>query len=292
MPRDSRHFSFIWKNRVKVFSRFLSFSFLITFLGFNAAAHPYPVGRGHNELIGERFNGEVLKYELGFWFFFPAGKGTVSFQDMGAGKYKVSHEGMACGFIGWLTGNRREIYKSLMTTINAGRRLIPLSFEEAIISHGKVNSKRIFYRYDQRRIIMEREKGGEKRVQEKEIPYGFLYDDPVTAFYNFRHGVYGRVDHGKEFILRTLPEQGEEIILIRVAAAEETRERRAKEKVKEKKDFLVRIFLPRELWGKKRVEIEVWFDKELIPVSGVVKALPFLGDIEGKCTYRGFDFHF
>ncbi|MGB9700364.1 MAG: DUF3108 domain-containing protein [Thermodesulfobacteriota bacterium] len=263
------------------------FIFSLFFLG-ELAAGTIGDGKESGAQIGEVFRGEVLKYEIGFWFLFPVAQGIASFQEAGLGKYKVWHEGRTFGFVGWLTGHRQEIYKSFMTTTNEGRRLIPLRFEEEIISWGRVRTKKTIYDYNQRKITIFRETLENKSVQEKEIPAGFLYDDPVTAFYNFRHGVYGRVEQGKEFILRTIPEKGEEVILIRVATAEETEARRAEEKSKEKKDFLVHIILNREMWGKKKVEIEIWFDKRLTPISGMVKDLPFLGNIYGKCTYRGF----
>lgn len=259
---------------------------LIIFWGFPEAA--FPAGRETSKPIGEVFAGEILKYEIGFWFFFPAAQGAVSFQDLGWGKYEVFHEGKACGFIGWLTGERQEIYKSLMMTIEGGRRLIPLKFEEEIISWGRIKTKKIIYDYPQRKIIISRETPEKRSIQEKGIPAGLFYDDPVTAFYNFRQGVYGRVEQGREFILRTIPEKGEEVILIRVATAAEAEARRAEEKNKDGKDFLVQIILNREMWGKKKVEIEIWFDKQLTPISGMVKDLPFFGNIYGKCTYRGF----
>lgn len=228
--------------------------------------------------------------EIRNWFlvFSPVAKGIVIFQDVGLGKYEVFHEGKACGIMGWLTGERREIYKSLMMAIDGGQRLIPLKFEEEIVSWGRIKNKKIIYDYPQRKMIILRESPEKRSVQEKEIPAGFIYDDPVTAFYNFRKGVYGQVAQGREFVLRTIPEKGEEVILIRVATAEETEARKAEEKNKEGKHFLVHIVLNREMWGKKKVEIEIWFDKGLTPISGMVKDLPILGNIYGECTYRGF----
>ncbi len=259
---------------------------MIIILGFISVAPA--AGEEKQEHIGARFKGEILQYEIGFWFFSTAGKGTVFFQDLGLEKYRVFHGGQACGFVGWITGQRREIYQSLLTTINGGRRLLPLRFDEEIFSFGQSKSKRIYYNYDQRKVIIEREKAGQKIIQEKEIPQGFLYDDPVSAFYNFRHGVYGPVEQGKKFILRTIPEKGEEVIIIQVATAGETELKKAAEKDKHGKEFLTHIILNREMWGKKKVEIEIWFDKKLTPVSGMVKDLPFLGNIYGRCTYRGF----
>lgn len=267
-------------------TKYLLICWLIIIWGLPAIV--FPAGKESEMPIGEAFSGEVLRYEIGFWFFFPAAKGMVSFQNLGLGKYEVVHEGKACGFIGWLTGERQEIYKSLMMAINGGRRLVPLKFEEEIISWGKIKTKKVIYDYSQRKIIILRETPEKRSVQEKEIPLGFIYDDPVTAFYNFRQGVYGRVEQGREFILRTIPEKGEEIILIRVATPKEAEAKRAEEKNKDGKDFLVHIILNREMWGKKKVEIEIWFDKQLTPVSGMVKDLPIFGNIYGKCTYRGF----
>jgi len=50
----------------------------------------------------------------------------------------------------------------------------------------------------------------------------------------------------------------------------------------------VRILLDREMWGKPKGELEIWFSKDLVPISGVVKDIRFFGDIRGKLTYRGF----
>jgi hypothetical protein len=35
-------------------------------------------------------------------------------------------------------------------------------------------------------------------------------------------------------------------------------------------------------------EVEVWFTKDIIPVTGVAKDVFFYGDIRGRLTYRGF----
>ena len=124
--------------------------------------------------------------------------------------------------------------------------------------------------------------------EEMEIPPGVLYDDPVTAFYNLRSGVYGNVEPGREFLLRTLPRKGHEMIRINVASREEAEGRRAAEKAKDGKDILIRILIDREMWGRKKGELEIWFNRDLVPLSGVVKDVPFFGDVKGRLTFRGF----
>lgn len=121
----------------------------------------------------------------------------ADFRNLGNGKYMVFHEGKADGLVGWLTRYRREVYRSMMGTINNGQRLIPLRFEENSIIGKWFRKKTTVYDYAARKVSIEIEKEGEKNREELEIPLGIVYDDPVTAFYNFRFGVYGKVEPGK-----------------------------------------------------------------------------------------------
>jgi len=238
--------------------------------------------------IGDRFTGEALRYEVGFWLIDPVGGGVADFRNLGHGRYRVYHVGKAEGFVGWLTNYRREVYRSTMTTINGGKRLIPLKFEEYSVIGEWYRNKTTIYDYPGRRVIIEMEKEGKPmKREEMEIPVGVLYDDPVTAFYNLRFGVYGKVEPGKEFILRTLPRKGHEIIRIQVATKEQAERARAEEKVKAQKDLLIRILLDREMWGRKKGELEIWFNRDLVPISGVVKDIPWFGDIRGWKTFHG-----
>jgi hypothetical protein len=176
-----------------------------------------------------------------------------------------------------------------MTTINNGKRLIPLKFEEYSVIGEWYRKKTTTYDYPARKVIIEGEKEGKPmKREEMEIPVGVLYDDPVTAFYNLRFGVYGKVEPGKEFILRTIPSKGHEIIRIQVAKKEEAERALAAEKVKTEKDLLIRILLDREMWGRKKGELEIWFNRELMPISGVVKDIPFFGNVRGRQTGHGF----
>ena len=255
--------------------------------------HP-GISRGENaaDPIWQKFSGEIIRYEVGFWLFSTVGGGEADFRDLGHGKYMVYHEGKAQGFVGWLTSHRREIYRSTMSTINNGKRLIPLRFEEHSVIGEWFRKKTTVYDYAAHKVFMEVDKEGEKSREEVDIPMGAFYDDPVTAFYNFRGGVYGKVEPGREFLVRTLPEKGsakgkEEIRLV-VASKDEADILRAKEPDKTGKDFFVKILFDREMWGKKKGELEIWFNKDIVPTSGVVKDLRFFGDVKGKLIYRGF----
>ncbi len=125
--------------------------------------------------------------------------------------------------------------------------------------------------------------------EEVEIPYGILYDDPVTAFYNFRFGAYGKVEPGKIFTIRTVPrKEGPQPIRLIVASRKEEEQKRSEEAEKEGKDVFIKVHLEKEFVGSVHGEVEVWFTKDIIPVTGVAKDVFFYGDIRGRLTYRGF----
>ena len=239
--------------------------------------------------IGDFFTGEVLKYEVGFWLIDPVGGGVADFRNLDHGRYMVYHVGKAEGLVAWLTSYRREIYRSTMGTINKGKRLIPLRFEEYSVIGEWYRKKTTVYDYSAHKVIMEIEKVGEPKSREEiEIPPGALYDDPVTAFYNLRFGVYGKVKPGMDFILRTLPSKRPEVIRIRVASKEEAERRRAAEKIKTGKDLLIQILIDREMWGRKKGELELWMNRDLVPISGVVKDIRFFGDVRGRLAWHGY----
>lgn len=246
-------------------------------------------GAGSGDSIGEHFQGEVLKYDIGFWIFNRVGEGVATFRSLGGGKYAAFHEGRTLGFIGWISRNRRDIYRSTMGTINNGRRLIPIRFEEDVIIGQKVRKRITLYDYSAKKVTIDTQQEGKISREVVEIPFGMLYDDPMTAFYNFRFGVYGKVEPGKEFIIRTVPrEESRKTIRLIVASKEEGERRRAEEVEKEGKDFLIKVHLDKELVGSLHGEVEVWFSKDIIPMTGVAKDVFFYGDIKGQLTYQGF----
>jgi hypothetical protein len=261
---------------------FLKMIFLLLIGILMAAEDSFPQER--KKQIGERFGGEDVQYEAGFWFFPAVGGGVAHFTDLGNDQFLLKHEGQAQGLAGWLTRHRREMHRAWMGTVDQGNRLIPLRLEEESIVGDSVRKKTTLYNYSARKISMETVKDGKRSREEVEIPPGVYYDNPLTAFYNFRYGVYGNVAPGGEFIIRTVPRKGKGIFRVAVAMEEEASRLREEDPEKKGKDFLVRIFLEQEFLGSPRGEIELWFDKELNPVSAVIRKVRFIGDIKGQIT--------
>lgn len=267
-------------NRSKILTAFLCL-FCSWFAGGLAQAA--------EESIGHRFGGEVLKYDIGFWVFRRLGAGETVFQDLGNGRYLASHDAKTIGVAAWLSRYRRDIYRSTMETTPDGRRLIPLRFEEDVII-GRNTRKRItVYDYSSRKVFIETRKNREFTKEEVDIPQGIIYDDPMTGFYNFRAGVYGKVEPGKEFVIRTVPRKESRLpIRLVLASRQEADRRRSEEKDKKGKDLYPKVRVDKELVGSAEGLVEVWFSADLVPVSGVVRNVLFWGDITGKVTSRTF----
>jgi hypothetical protein len=257
---------------------------LLLLLPVNPSAAETPV-----HPIGEYYRGEVLKYDVDFWIFHRVAEGMATFRSLGDGRYEAFHEGKTLGLVGLVTRYRRDVYRSVMSTINNGRRLIPLRFEEDVVIGSTIRKRTTVFDYAARKVTIDTQKEDGNSREEVEIPYGILYDDPMTAFYNFRFGVYGKVEPGKIFTIRTVPRKDSpKPIRLAVASKKEEDQRRSEENEKEGKDLFIKVHLDKEFVGSVHGEVEVWFTKDIVPMTGVAKDVFFYGDIQGRLTYRGF----
>jgi hypothetical protein len=238
--------------------------------------------------IGQRFGGEEVRYEAGFWVFPALGGGTARFYDLGEGQFLMVHEGQARGVAGWLTRNRKEIHRAWMGAAEQGSRLIPLRLEEESVIGDWIRKKTTRYDYSAGKVSMETQKNGEVSRETVDIPPGVFYDNPLTAYYNFRYGVYGKVAPGGAYTIRTVPRKGRETFRVAVVPEKEAARLREEDPEKTGKDLLVRIFLDQEFLGSPGGEVEVWFDRELNPVSGMVRKVKFIGDIRGRIIHFGY----
>jgi hypothetical protein len=233
--------------------------------------------------IGEFFKGEELHYDIGLWQFKKVAIGKISFEEMAKkGRYLATLQGESLGFLGFVSRYRVDTYRSIMEEIDGGRRLRSISFEEDVKIGSKLRRRTYFFDYQKRRWVRERQrKDGTKVREEKEIPPGMIYDDFVTAAYNFRYGVYGEMERGRTYRVATFPRKGETSYEVRVASREEEERRRKSERSKEGKEFFLKLYLDAELTHSKEGLIEGWLTKELYPIEGAIKDVILFGDIKG-----------
>ena len=230
------------------------------------------------------FEGEELEYEVGAWIFKRVALGKLSFKEMGEkGRYLSTLQGETLGILGWVARYRVDTYRSIMEEVEGGRRLRSVSFEEDVKVGNKLRRRTHFFDYQKRKWVRVRQrKDGSKVREETEIPPGMVYDDFLTASYNFRYGVYGGIEKGKKYTVATFPKKGPSSYEVSVASKEEEEKRKKSEKFRDGKEYFVKLFLDPEITHSKEGLIEGWLSKEFYPTEGTIKDVTLFGDVKGK----------
>lgn len=238
--------------------------------------------RAEKDLVSD-FRGEELRYQVGFLWFKRAAVGRLSFEKgKGNRGYKATLEGKTLGVIGWLTRYRRDIYTSSMEVIDGGKRFRPLRFEEDVVIGHKVRKRITLFDYGAGRLIKRRmNRSGIFIQKEERIPAGVVYDDFLTAFYNFRRGVYGKIQRGKRYRVGTIPKKGVFTIDVEIATREEEMRHRHREGDKGPREYFVTIFLDKEITRSRTGKIEGWVSKNLVPIEGTIEDVVLFGDVHG-----------
>lgn len=239
--------------------------------------------------IGAFFDGEELTYEIGFWIIHRVALGTLGFKEVKGrkGLFLATLQAESVGFPGWAVGYRVDTYRSTMEEIDAGRRLRSLTFEEAVKVGTKLRRRVHLFDHQRQRWVVRRQRSdGTTTAKEETIPSGMVYDDFLTASYNFRYGVYGLVERGKVFKVPTFPRKGASSYEVRVVTKEEEQRRKTAEKSKEGKDFFLRLRLDPEVTHSKEGWVEGWLSRDLYPVEGKIKDVILFGDLRGSLIQR------
>lgn len=241
-----------------------------------------PIERG--ESISDFFKGEELVYEIGVWIFKRVALGTLTFKEMREkGSYMAVLQAETLGILGWVARYRVDTYRSVMEEVEGGRRLRSLSFEEDVKIGSKLMKRIHVFDYQKGKWVqMKRRKDGVMVRTEEEIPPGMVYDDFLTATYNFRYGVYGAIERGRKYTVATFPRKGSSSYELTVAGKEEEEKRRKSEKSKDGKDFYLKLYLDPEITHSKEGLIEGWLSKDLYPIEGAIKDVTVIGDVKGR----------
>jgi len=255
-----------------------SITFTLSFLACTGIfAQPSNPGDYKGRLsISERFDGEVLKYNIGFWWFNNVAVGELSLKKM-EGDYLISLQAETKGMIGWISRYRKDKYLAHVEEVDGGRRFRFKSFEKEVNIGGKVRRSVTVLDYENGTVKWRIwGSGEEEEAGEKLIPDDTFYDDPLSAFYNFRYGVYGHIEAGREFYVPAFPKDGSSPMYMRLVTEEERLNRTNKP---DSVAFIADIRINKDMFGSSTGDIEVSFTRELLPINFVIKDLIFFGDI-------------
>jgi len=246
-----------------------------------------PWAQGGERSIGDHFNGEILRYDFGFWIFSRAGEGILTFQALGNGQYLAHHEGKTLGIVGWATRYRRDTYRSTMKMDRQGRRFLPVRLEEEVVIGNSLRWRITEFDYLQGKILTEDRRGGQIEREVLEIPDGVCYEDPLTAFYNLRYGVYGKIKAGERYSIVTVPRAGRsKVIHLEVASGEATGGAWRVSHGNASKMLRIQAYMDKELVGSLQGALEGWFTEDMVPLGGLAKDLFFFADLIGRIIHH------
>lgn len=149
-----------------------------------------------------------------------------------------------------------------------------------VIEGDKTERSDHFFDYQTREHWWSQYKNGTIEESGKEaIPPETNFDDVLTAFYNFRNGVYGPISKGEQYTIKTIPEKGQDEIPVQIKNIAETNTIRKEAGRPLGDDLLIDILVPKSIFKSKSGKIRLWASNHYIPLESTVKDYILLGDL-------------
>ena len=240
---------------------------------------------------------EDYLYDIDFLFFTNVAEANLRLRRLDGLRYRAELTAETKGFIGFLSGYRKNHYTSEMEYDPARGRLATRRYTK-MVQRGRNLSKTVMEIDPQARTVRWRTSFNDEPLEGgvEPIPGGVAYEDLLSAFFNFRGGGFGPPAKGRHFTVLTLPAydtpkeekaKGENLARdfdIRIADPETEKGYREAYGREQEKGLLTLVKVPKELFGQETGEVRVWFDENLIPVSATVDRAYFIGDV--RATLR------
>ena len=232
-----------------------------------------------------RFVGETLYYDISFLWFENAASAKVSFFEKN-GRYFSVLEASTMGFVGFFTSYRKHFYKTEFEVIDNGKTLRPKTFLRQVTIASTTETTKHKFDYSRRLHTWEKHLNEEEIDNgQNEIPAEGAFSDILSSFYNIRNSVYGKMEKGKKFVIRTIPEKGHDKISVNIWLDKDKERFRVEEGRKESHSILLNIIVPKEIFKTETGELMVWSSKHYIPVETTVKDYILLGDLHARFTH-------
>ncbi len=241
--------------------------------------------------IAHRFLGERLDYHLGIFWLDRIADCTVDFkQDKKNGRYVATMCAKTRGIVGWWYDYRENHYISHMEEVDGGRRLRPVQFERKVIIGDSLDQSISFFDYKERKIdclIVRNHRVIRQYCHD--IPEGIIYEDILSAFYNSRAEVYGKVEKGKKYLIPSIPDKGIDKYIVEVLAEKQDKKQRRKHDWEAGIGFVLKVKVDKSIFGTKEGLFWVWMSEDLIPITGIAEDAIGLGDVIGRLKRLSYE---
>ena len=161
---------------------------------------------------------ETLHYTIDASIFKDAAQVTVSLRQVDHEKFEGEVSVATNGLIAFCTAHRQDRYHTTMRSVQG--RLQPLIYFEESKWGGKQRYLEYRFDYDRQRLELWRRGKDGILAQKWEKELTATIYDPISAFYNFRLGVLGKVKGGKTMTVAGIPYPHPETMTIRLGPQE------------------------------------------------------------------------
>jgi len=255
-------------------------------------AMPFSPARAAEPAAGpgilEKYLGEELSYQIGFWLIDHCGDAKTSFLGTDVPDiYRISLEGHGIGFINSLLGGVTYSYTSFCRYLSDQDRLQPVYFELKKRRGSRVSIRSARFNHGAKEIeFIRTESSGEAQMVREPLKMDRIYEDYLTLFYNFRHGYYGPLHRSSQYQLPLYTQKQMHPVKLQIADFETEKKYRSQESSRADKDLFIRFQINPEDVSSGSGEIIGWLSSDATPVKGTIQDVVFFGDLWGDLVKR------
>jgi len=226
-----------------------------------------------------KFEGEVLKYNIGFWLFKKVGTATFRCEKNGDGLV-VTIDASTAGFLDKII-HRHNIYRTTMIIDDITDRLKPINSYEKKVKREKERIMVTDYDYDNNIYNYKTWRHGVVHKEGSLKLESGVCDDMISVSYNFRNEIYGEVKEGASFNITTVYKDKSPNFSANVRSVEGSDELSKWQDIIPDIKYIVDVTLDPELLDSKGGKLVVLLTEDLTPVGYVAKDVVGFGDLYG-----------
>ena len=226
-----------------------------------------------------KFEGEALKYNIGFWLFKKVGTATFKCEKNGD-SLVVTIDACTTGFLDKII-HRHNVYRTIMMIDDITNRLKPVNSYEKKVKREKEQIMIADYDYGKNICNYKTwrqgavHKTGSVGLEPKE------YDDMISVTYNFRNEIYGEVKEGASFNITTVYKDKSPNFSANVRSADDSDELSKWGESFPEIKYIVDVTLDTEVLDSKEGKLVILLTEDLLPVGYVAKDVIGFGDLYG-----------
>lgn len=223
---------------------------------------------------------QELAYDISFLWFDHLAEARFRFlQTDEPNTYEAVLEANTLGVAAWLTRDRVQIQKAIMTRDEQGRFHSREHLSSIYKGKGKKRKGRIkTYRYDFANRLVHLSVDRDGVVTEAEpmvMPEGPEPSDLLTTFMNFMAGRFGKLVPGETLLVPTFTKKGYSDIELTVLKPVEHLSGFPRT------GLMCRVKVDQEVFDTGGGFVYAWFDERMVPAIGMVEDVLGMGDVRG-----------